>query len=111
MPRERLDGEATPTAELTCGTCSWFVTVDVVSALQFEPRVTSTLLELGLPLGESSSMRATEQVLPDVTGRVSADDSSHATISIAHDDAAAEITVTDELGVQSVSVEYPIGRL
>lgn len=43
-------------------------------------------------------MRATEQVLPDVTGRVSSDDPFHATISITYDDGVAEITVTMNLG-------------
>ncbi len=34
-------------------TCSWFITVDIVSALQFEPQVTKALTELG-PLVQSS---------------------------------------------------------
>jgi len=104
VPRERLDEESTPTAEMTCETCSWFVTVDIVSALQFEPQVTNALLELGIPISESSSMRATEQVLPDVTGRVGSDDPSHATIRITYDNAVAEIAVDDQLGICSVSV-------
>ncbi|SFS92154.1 DUF7351 domain-containing protein [Halostagnicola kamekurae] len=105
MPRDRLDGESTPTAELTCQTCSWFVTVDIVSALQFEPQVTNALLELGIPLSESSSMRATEQVLSNVTGRVSSDDPFHATIRITYDEAVAEITIGHELRVRSVAIE------
>lgn len=105
VPRKRLDEDSTPTVELTCETCSWFVTVDIISALQFAPQVTNVLLELGVPLSESSSMRATEQVLPDVTGRVSTGDSSHATISITHDDAIAEITVDDKLEICSVAIE------
>jgi len=106
VPRDRLDEDSTPTAEMTCGTCSWFVTVDIVSALQFEPRVTNALLELGVPLSESSSMRATEQVLPDVTGRVSTnDDPPHVTISITHEDGVAEITIDNELEVRSVAIE------
>lgn len=105
VPRDRLDEDSTPTAEMTCGTCSWFVTVDIVSALQFEPRVMNALLELGVPLSESSSMRATEQVLPDVTGRVSTHDSACATINISHGDAVAEITVEDDLEVRSVAIE------
>jgi hypothetical protein len=105
VPRERLDEDSTPTAELTCGTCSWFITVDIVSALQFEPQVTKALIELDVPLSESSSMRATEQALPDVTGWVSSDEPFHATISIACDDVIAEITVTDELEICSTVVE------
>ncbi len=104
LPRGRLDGESTPTAEMVCETCSWFVTVDVVSALQFEPRVTNALLELGIPLDESSSMRATERVLPGVTGRVGCDDPFRATLDIAYDGAVAEVTVDEELGVRSVDV-------
>lgn len=53
VPRERLDEESTPTAEMACETCSWFVTVDIVSALQFEPQVTKALIELDVPLSES----------------------------------------------------------
>lgn len=105
MPRERLDNESTPTVELSCGTCSWFVTVDIVSALQFEPRVTSALLEIGIPLGKSSSMRATEQVLPDVTGRIGSDDPFHATIVITYDDSVAEIVVDDRLKINSAVVK------
>lgn len=104
IPRDRLDGESTPTVELTCETCSWFVTVDVLSALQFEPRVTSTLFEIGVPLGESHSMRATEQVLPDVTGEVRSSDPFRATVSIRREDALAEIVVDDALDVRSVTV-------
>jgi len=104
MSRDRLDGESTPTVEMTCGTCSWLATVDIVSALQFEPRVTSALLEIGIPLSESSSMRATEEVLPDVTGQIGSDDPFQATIAIPHDDAVAEIVVGDGLDVHSVAV-------
>ncbi|WP_434523218.1 DUF7351 domain-containing protein [Halorubrum sp. AS12] len=105
VPRERLDEDSTPTAEMTCETCSWFVTVDILSALQFDPQMTNAFLELGVPLSGSGSMRATEQILPNVTGRVSTDDSSRATISISHGDAIAKITVGDELEVCSVTIE------
>jgi hypothetical protein len=104
--QERLDNESTPTAEITCGTCSWFVTVDIVSALQFEPQVTKSLLGLGVPLSESSSMRATEQLLPDVTGQVSSDDPVQVTISIPYEGSVAEVVVDENLTVCSTSVEY-----
>jgi hypothetical protein len=67
--------------------------------------VTKAWIELDVPLSESSSMRATEQVLPDVTGWVSSDEPFYATISITYDDAIAEITVTDELEICSTVVE------
>jgi hypothetical protein len=67
--------------------------------------VTKAWIELDVPLSESSSMRATEQALPDVTGWVSSDEPFHATISIACDDVIAEITVTDELEICSTVVE------
>jgi hypothetical protein len=102
LPRDRLDGDSTPTVELTCGTCSWFVTVDAVSALQFAPRVTSALLDIGIPL-ESSGMRATERALPDVTGRVESEDPFRATIAVAYDGALAEVVVDDDLAVRSVT--------
>lgn len=105
VPRDRLDDESTPTVELSCRTCSWFVTVDIVSALQFEPRVTSALLDIGIRLSESSSMRATEQVLPDVTGRIDSDEPFYATVVITYDDAVAEIVVDDSLGVDSTTVK------
>ncbi|ELZ78935.1 MULTISPECIES: DUF7351 domain-containing protein [Haloferax] len=105
VPRERLDEDSTPTAEFTCETCSWFITVDIVSALQFEPQVTKALTELGVPLSKSSSMRATERVLPDVTGWVSSGDPFYATISITYGDAVAEITVSDDLNICSAAVE------
>lgn len=105
VPRERLDENSTPTAELTCETCPWIITVDIVSALQFEPQVTKALIKLDIPLSESSSMRATEEVLPDVTGWVSSDEPFYATISITYDDDIAEITITDELETCSIVVE------
>lgn len=105
VPRDRLDDDSTPTVEMTCGTCSWFVTVDIVSALQFDPRVTSALLEIGIPLNGSSSMRATETLLPDVTGRIGSDEPFRVTIAITHDDAAIEIVVDESLDVHSVAVK------
>jgi len=105
VTRDRLDGKSTPTVEMTCGTCSWLATVDIVSALQFEPLVTSALLEIGIPLSEASSMRATEQVLPDVTGQICSEDPFQATITISHDDSVAEIVVGDSLDVYSVAVK------
>jgi hypothetical protein len=105
IPRNRLDGAALPTAEMTCGTCSWIATVDVLSALQYVPRVTRALLELDLPIGTSSSMRATEGILPDVTGRVRSDDPFRAVVSVDRDDTAIEIVVDGSLGVRSVTVE------
>lgn len=102
IPRDRLDDDATPTVEMTCGTCSWFVTVDVVSALQFEPRVTAALLELGIPIEESTGMRATERVLPNVTGRVASEDPLRASIAVRYDDAAVEIVVDDDLAVHAI---------
>ena len=102
LPRERLDAESTPTAEMTCGTCSWTATIDIVSALQFEPRVTSALLDIGVPVAETHSLRATERVLPDVTGHVSSADPFRATITIPHGQTVAEVEVDDRLGVHSV---------
>lgn len=90
---------------MTCGTCSWLATVDIVSALQFEPRVTGALLEIGIPLDDSSSMRATEWVLPNVTGRLRSEDPFYATISMKHDNAVAEIDVDDSLDVRSVAIQ------
>lgn len=103
VPRDRLDGESLPTAEIICETCSWLVTVDIVSALQFEPRVTSALFEMGV-LSTSSSMQATEEVLPNVTGRVRSDQPLRAVIDIKDDDTVAEIVVSDTLDVYSVDV-------
>jgi len=102
MPRERLDAKSTPTVEMACGTCSWLATVDIVSALQFEPQVTSALLEIGIPISEARSMRTTERVLPHVTGHTSSDDPFRATITIPHDRAVAEINIDDSLNVHSV---------
>jgi hypothetical protein len=105
VPRERLNGDSTPTVELSCGTCSWFVTVDIVSALQFEPQVTNALCEIGLPLNESSSMQTTEQVLPDISGRVDSESPLHATITIRADGDIAKIIVDDSLEILSTTVK------
>jgi len=102
LPRDRLDGEATPTVEMTCGTCSWLATVDVISALQFEPRVTSALVEIGVPREETSSLRATERVLPAVTGRVESREPFSATVTVPHEGAIAEISVGEGLEVRAV---------
>ncbi|MFC3958338.1 helix-turn-helix domain-containing protein [Halovivax cerinus] len=104
IPRERLDGESTPTVELTCETCSWLATVDVVSALQFDPLVTNALLEIGVPIERSTGMRETEDVLPTVIGRPDSDDSSRVTIVVSCHDSTAEIVVDDEFDVHDVSV-------
>jgi len=104
IPRKRLDGDSTPTVELSCETCSWFVTIDIVSAVQFEPRVTNALFEIGLPLGESHNMRTTEQVLPDVTGNIESESPLHAKITISFEGDIAEFVVDNELDVLSVRV-------
>lgn len=105
VPRDRLDGESLPTAEMICETCSWLVTVDIVSALQFEPRITSALLEMGVPLGTSSSMQVTEQLLPSVTGRVRSDSPFRAVINMTHEETIARIVINDALNVYSIEVE------
>ena len=102
IPLERLDGNLTPTVEMSCETCSWLATVDILSALQFEPRVTKTLLEIGIPLTESSSMQATEKILPSVTGQVESEDPFTATIVIPYDDITAKIVIDESLNVHSV---------
>jgi hypothetical protein len=104
VPRERLDGDSTPTVKLSCGTCSWFVTVDILSALQFDPQVRNAMFEVGLPLRESSSMQTTEQVLPDISGRVDSENPLHAIITIQSDDHIAKIVVDDGLKVLSATV-------
>ncbi|QCC51702.1 DUF7351 domain-containing protein [Halapricum salinum] len=106
IPPSRLDGSATPTVELDCGTCSWHATVDIVSALQFEPRVMRALFELGIPL--DSGTQATEEVLPTVTGR-EAEESTHATIEIATDEGTATVIVDETLGVERVEVDGETG--
>lgn len=104
LPRDRLDGEATPTVEMVCTTCSWLVTVDVVSALQFDPQVTAALLDIGVPLAESSSMQATERVLPDVTGRVRSADPLRVVVEVEHTDGVAELVVDDALTVHATEI-------
>jgi hypothetical protein len=105
VPEDRLDGESIPTVEVTCETCSWLATVDVVSALQFEPCVTRALLEVGVPLAESSGMRATERTLSEVSGRIDSEDPLQATVTIPSDDGVAEVVFEEGLSVRSVSVE------
>jgi hypothetical protein len=105
VPRERLDDNLIPTVELSCETCSWFVTVDILSALQFDPQVRNALFEIGLPLNMSSSMRAKEQELPDVTGRIDSENPLHASITIQLDGDIATITIDDGLEVLSVTVK------
>jgi hypothetical protein len=104
VPRERLDRDSTPTVELSCGTCSWFVTIDILSALQFEPQVTNAMFEIGLPLSESSSMQTTEQALPDISGRIDSENPLRATIAIHSGDDVAKIVVDDCLEVLSTTV-------
>ena len=104
LPRDRLDGESTPTVEMTCATCSWLATVDVLSALEGEPRVSRALLEVGVPLAEGHVTDATERVHPAVTGQRTATDPFSATVSVATDDTVAEIVVDGDLRVESVTV-------
>lgn len=105
VPKDRLDGESIPTVEVTCKTCSWLATVDVVSALQFEPEVTKALLEIGIPLTGYGGMRATEQTVPDVFGQVDSEDPFQATVTIPSDSGTAKVVLGEDLEVRSVTVE------
>jgi hypothetical protein len=62
------------------------------------------MFEVGLPLRESSSMQTTEQVLPDISGRVDSENPLHAIITIQSDDHIAKIVVDDGLKVLSATV-------
>jgi hypothetical protein len=104
IPRERLDGDSTPTVELSCETCLWFVTIDILSAVQFEPQVTNALFEIGISLGESSSMRTTEQMLPDVTGQIESESPFQVMITVSVGSNTAEFVVNAALDVLSVNV-------
>jgi hypothetical protein len=104
LPRERLDGTATPTVEFDCETCSWHATVDIVSALQFEPRVMRALFEIGVPLDTTSGTRATEQILPDVAAQPRSD-SGRVLVEVEAVDGTATITIDETLAVESVTVE------
>lgn len=111
MPRERLDGDRYPTAEFTCQTCSWVATIDVLNALRFVPQVSRALTEAGLfpedEWGENgeSDDGATTVTTPDVTGHVDSEDPFRVAITVETDDATVRMLVSDDLGVQSVSVE------
>jgi hypothetical protein len=99
VPRDRLDGERVPTAEMTCGTCSWLATVDVASALQFDPRVASALAELGAAPVE------TEGEIPTaVTGRVRSESPFRATVDLETDGGGATVVVDGDLDVCNVEV-------
>jgi hypothetical protein len=63
------------------------------------------MFEIGLPLGETRSTRTTEQVLPEVTGRLDSESPVQATITIAADGDIATVVVDDSLEVSSVTVE------
>ncbi|AFK20219.1 ArsR family transcriptional regulator [Haloferax mediterranei ATCC 33500] len=105
IPQDRLDGEQTPTAEMSCKTCSWLATVDIVSALQFEPRVASALLELGVSPATSSNMQATESLLPHVRGWVQSDEPFRAAVDVEFEGSVATLVVDDDLTVHTVEVE------
>jgi len=102
IPDERLDGSAIPTAELDCGTCSWHATVDIVSALQFEPRVMRALFEIGVSL--ESGTQATEAVLRTVSGRTSAE-SNQVVVEIETDEGRATVVVDETLAVEEVEID------
>lgn len=104
IPRDRLAEGRVPTVELTCEHCSWLVTVDVLSALQFEPRVTATLVELGVSPDGDGGLQATEELLGGVSGRVTSTKPLRVAIEVDADDGDATVVVDEDLDVVSVTV-------
>jgi len=102
IPRDRLDGERTPTVEMDCETCSWIVTIDVLNALQFDPQVAAGLRDLGLDLDEEYD---TESLVPELTGELTSTDPDRVTVTIETAERTGTITIDDSLDVLSVTVE------
>ena len=101
IPRDRLDGERTPTVEMNCDTCSWMVTIDVLNALQFDPQVAAGLRDMGLDLDDEYD---TEDLVPDLTGELTATDPARVTITVRTDEATGTIVIDDSLDVLSVGM-------
>jgi hypothetical protein len=99
IPRDRLDDERIPTAELQCETCSWVATMDLLNVLQFDSRVAATLVDLGIVLEED------ESGLPEMTGTLESEDPVRVELRLETDDGTGTIVIDDELTVQSVAVD------
>lgn len=132
LPRDRLDGEATPVTRLRCDTCGWRATVDVLTALRLAPRVAAALVAGGaLPepggpgptpapdgaaLGEAGgdaeraggdpSSGDGSEAVHSLTGTVRAEDPTRVGLrATLPDGSTLAVVVTDALEVVSVTRE------
>lgn len=70
IDEETLDGEDVPTVTITCETCSWVASIDMVSALRFEPRVMVLVNDLRGQTHATATAKPGETSQPtDVTGK------------------------------------------
>lgn len=100
-----LDGEQVPVAEFSCGSCLWNATIDVLNALQFEPRIAAVLVDLGVASVDSSEHRADKDGGNDgteIVGERIDTDPSQIELRISTTTSTVTVIVNDDLSVLSV---------
>ena len=96
---EALDLPDEAPVELACKTCTWQVSVDPLTPLLSEPRVTTALREVGIPVETTSVWE-----LPTPTVTDNSEESPALRLEVTHDGTTARIDVDNELQVVGVSV-------
>jgi len=89
-----------PSVEMSCGTCTWTVGIDVLTPLRFDPQVGGALHRIGVtdPIVDSRS-------LGSLTARVRSEDPFRLAVDVETADGEATIVVDDDLDVHSVTVD------
>ena len=99
-PTDWAEDNGSPSVELACDTCSWWVVVGLLAPLQFAPQVVSALTEIGV------EPRSTE--FHDIETRAErvSEDPVRQALSVATAEGSMRVVVDADLGVQSVEVEH-----
>lgn len=87
-----------PSVELTCGTCTWQVVVDILAPFQFEPQVGAALAAVGI------ERLPVEPHDADTTTRRVSTDPFRLEVDAETDEGAVTFVIDDELDVHSVAV-------
>jgi len=86
--------------EVTCGTCSFLVQVDLLFTLLLCARVAGALVDIGVPVDEAYKWE-----LPTPTTSVESRAPLRVALAVEKDGRTARVVVDDDLGVRSVRVD------
>jgi hypothetical protein len=94
---DRVEEMDPPSVDMTCTTCTWYVSIGLLTPLRFDPRVAAALARLGV------EEPGTDDAV-DVTGGVRSEDPLRVEATVETDEGSASVVVDEELDVQSVEV-------